>query len=148
MPNIEISDKKIATYYTKDLNSKVTKWIEFALQRMGECAPTTQIRMEIRSDGAKPREADTAIECARYILNLDPDWQSEMIAGIRLGLSDMIKQYNDMMNRAKTDVERAQYAAMKLKAYDTMIKLLTKHNTLDISASSDQIKDIIFQTYE
>ena len=125
---------------------KVSQSIDYCVRRISELGSLHTIKHELRCAGLNDKEADIAIEAARYFTTLDDDWTQEVLVAIKTGVADTIKQLNQMIDNAENDKEKREIMAMKLKAYEAIRRILPEKIDLTIE-EKESVETVIFDVY-
>jgi len=125
---------------------KVGQSIDYCVRRISELGSLHTIKYELRASGLTDKEADIAIEAARYFTTLDEDWTNEVLVAIKTGVGDTIRQLNQMIENAENDKEKREIIAMRLKAYEAIRRILPEKVDLTIE-EKDSVENVIFDVY-
>ena len=138
--------KKGNSFLKRLADPKVGQSIDYCVRRISELGSLHTIKYELRASGLTDKEADIAIEAARYFTTLDEDWTNEVLVAIKTGVGDTIRQLNQMIENAENDKEKREIIAMRLKAYEAIRRILPEKVDLTIE-EKDSVENVIFDVY-
>ena len=138
--------KKKNSFLKRLADPKVGQSIDYCVRRISELGSLHTIKYELRASGLTDKEADIAIEAARYFTTLDEDWTNEVLVAIKTGVGDTIRQLNQMIENAENDKEKREIIAMRLKAYEAIRRILPEKVDLTIE-EKDSVENVIFDVY-
>ena len=139
--------KKGNSFLKRLADPKVGQSIDYCVRRISELGSLHTIKYELRASGLTDKEADIAIEAARYFTTLDEDWTNEVLVAIKTGVGDTIRQLNQMIENAENDKEKREIIAMRLKAYEAIRRILPEKVDLTIE-EKDSVENVIFEVYD
>jgi len=139
--------KKKNSFLKRLADPKVGQSIDYCVRRISELGSLHTIKYELRASGLTDKQADIAIEAARYFTTLDEDWTNEVLVAIKTGVGDTIRQLNQMIENAENDKEKREIIAMRLKAYETIRRILPEKVDLTIE-EKESVENVIFEVYD
>jgi len=138
--------KKKNSFLKRLADPKVGQSIDYCVRRISELGSLHTIKYELRASGLTDKQADIAIEAARYFTTLDEDWTNEVLVAIKTGVGDTIRQLNQMIENAENDKEKREIIAMRLKAYEAIRRILPEKVDLTIE-EKESVENVIFDVY-
>lgn len=147
VPDLAKKKAQLNKYLSRLADPKVQPGIEYSMRRFSELASPGIIKCELQASGLTTKQADVALEAARYLTSMDENWTDEIVQAVRIGVSQTLTQLNEMIDRAENDREKREVMAMKLKAYEAIRKLLPEKVDLTVQ-EKENVEQVIFEVYD